>query len=186
MKNRYLSLEHAFYMVALAIAMTLRLLTLGKQPLSDFEAGWALQALQVSKGGAILIGANPAYVHITAILFFIFGSSNFLARILPALAGCALVLAPWLLRERIGRTAAILLAFGLALDPGFVGISHLAGGPMPAIAIASLAVLDVVKGEEGNCRYFLWSGSIKWPVNLARTAWIWLGLHRCLCKYLKK
>ena len=127
------TLEHAFYALALALAVGLRFLHLGTLPLSDFEAAWALQALRVTQGYHPVLGPNPAYVHLTAVLFYIFGASDFLARFWPALAGCVLVLVPWFLRSRFGRIPALVLAFGLALDPGLVAMSHLAGEPMLAI-----------------------------------------------------
>src|SRR5512138_3796328 len=93
------------------------------------------------------MGLMTAYVPLTAILFGIFDATNFLARFWPALSGTALVLTPWALRGRFGRPAAILLAFGLALDPGLVAMSHLAGGPMLAIAFLVLTALAWVKGK---------------------------------------
>jgi hypothetical protein len=141
MKKSEPTLEHAFYVLALALAFSLRFLHLGALPLSDFEADWALQALRVVQGLRPAIGPNPAYVHLTAILFYIFGASNFLARFWPALAGSSLILAPWLLRNRFGRIPALVLAFGLALDPGLVAMSHLAGGPMLAITCLVLTGL---------------------------------------------
>jgi predicted membrane-bound mannosyltransferase len=126
------TLEHAFYAIALAFAISLRFFHLGALPLSNFEADWALQALRIIQGLRPTIGPNPAYVHLTAVLFFLFSATNFLARFWPALAGTALVLAPWLLRRRMGRIPALVLAFGLALDPGLVAMSRLAGGPILA------------------------------------------------------
>jgi len=147
MKNRPLTLEHAIYALVLAIAIGLRFTHLGALSLSDFEAGWALQALRVVQGLKPAIGTNPAYVHLTASLFFIFGASDFLARFWPAVAGCALVMAPWFLRKRLGRLPAIVLAFGLALDPGLVAMSHLAGGPMLAITFLVLTGLMWMEGR---------------------------------------
>jgi hypothetical protein len=135
------TLEHAFYILALALAVGLRFLHLDKLPLSNYEADWALQALHVAQGLQPAIGSNPAYVHLTAIFFFMFGATDFLARLMPALAGTALVMAPWLLRNRIGRIPALVLAFGLALDPGLVAMSRLAGGPVLAITFLALAGL---------------------------------------------
>src|SRR5512136_2562705 len=117
MKKFEPTLEHAFYALALVIAVTLRFLHLGALPLSDFEADWALQAWRVAQGLKPALGPDPAYIHLTAITFYLFGATNFLARFWPALAGSALVLAPWLLRSRFGRIPALVLAFGFALDP---------------------------------------------------------------------
>jgi len=154
MKNRPLTLEHALYALALGLAVGLRFLHLGTLPLSDNEANWALQALRVAQGLKPALGPNPAYVHLTAISFFIFGASNFLARFWPALAGSLLVLAPWFLRSRFGRIPALVLAFGLAFDPGLVAISHLAGGPMLAITSLVLTGLLWLDGRRLAAGFF--------------------------------
>jgi hypothetical protein len=146
MKNFRPTIEHAFYALVLSIAAGLRFVHLGGLPLSDYEANWALQALNIIRGLRPAVGPNPAYVHLTAILFYIFGATNFLARFWPALAGTALALLPWSLRGRIGRVPALILAFGLAIDPGLVAMAHLAGGPMLAITfLAFTAVLWTAK-----------------------------------------
>jgi hypothetical protein len=128
------SFEQTLYALAILIAFILRFVNLGSLPLSDFEANWALQSLHIVEGLKPAIGANPACVHLTAILFFIFGSTNFLARFVPALAGSLLVVVPILLRERIGRIPSLLLAFFLACDPGLLSLSRLAGSSILAIA----------------------------------------------------
>ena len=131
--------EHLLYITAFGLALVSRFLALGVAPLSDFEAGWAMQALQVSRGVPTDLGPQPGYVLLTGVVFFIFGSSNALARLWPALAGSLLIWAPYLFRRRLGQVAAIILAFGLALDPGLVSLSRLAGGPMFAIGFGLLA-----------------------------------------------
>ena len=166
MKKFEPTLEHAFYALAFAVAICLRFLHLGALPLSDYEADWALQALRIVQGLKPAIGTNPAYVHLTAVLFYIFGATNFLARFWPALAGSALVLAAWFLRGRFGRIPALILAFGLALDPGLVAMSHLAGGPMLAITFLVLTALMWVDGRRAAAGLFaglaLLSGASVW------------------------
>ena len=169
MKKFQPTLEHAFYALALALAIGLRFLHLGALPLSDFEADWALQALRVAQGLKPVLGPNPAYVHLTALLFFIFGGTNFLARFWPALAGCVLVLTPWLLRGRFGRIPALMLAFGLALDPGLVAMSHLAGGPMLAITCLVLTGLMWLDGRRAAAGLFAGLALLSGPS-------VWFGL----------
>ncbi|HEY5269335.1 MAG TPA: hypothetical protein VII97_03305 [Anaerolineales bacterium] len=163
------TLEHAFYALALALAVGLRFLHLGALPLSDFEADWALQALRVTQGLQPALGPNPAYVHLTAILFYIFGATNFLARFWPALAGCALILAAWFLRSRFGRIPALVLAFGLAIDPGLVAMSHLAGGPMLAITCLILTGLMWLDGHRSYAGFFAGLALLSGPS-------VWFGL----------
>ena len=169
MKNRTITLEHALYGLAIALAAGYRFLHLGALPLSDYEADWALQALQVTQGLKPAIGNNPAYVHLTAILFYIFGTTNFLARFWPALAGSALVIAPWFLRNRIGRLPALVLAFGLVIDPGLAAMSHLAGGMM--IAITSLVLAGVLWMDRKRSIAGLFAG-----LALISGPSIWFGL----------
>jgi hypothetical protein len=169
MKKFEPTLEHAFYILALVIAVGLRFLHLGALPLSDFEADWALQALQINQGLHPAIGPNPAYVHLTAVLFYILGATNFLARFWPALAGSALVLAAWFLRGRFGRIPALILAFGLAIDPGLVAMSHLAGGPMLAITFLVLTALTWMDGRPTAAGLFGGLALLSGPS-------VWLGL----------
>lgn len=133
MLKKPLTLEFALYILAISLALGLRFLHLGTLSLSDYEARFALESLGIASGGKEMLGSNPAYTNLTAILFFIFSGSDFTARFLPALAGAGLLMAPFFLRERIGRLPALVLAFGLALDPGLNAMSRLAGGPMLAV-----------------------------------------------------
>jgi hypothetical protein len=144
MDIRRIKLETFLFMIAFLLALVLRFYQLGAAPLSDSESVWALQSylianpdLQTSGFG---IGPNPAYVFSTGFLFTIFGASNFLARFWPALAGSILVLAPVLIRRNIGIQAALISAFGLAIDPGLVAVSRTAGGPILALAFGLIAL----------------------------------------------
>ena len=146
MKLRPASRETFLYVLALILALVVRLYNLGAAPLSDYEAVGALHALHIADPQDHPLAAGPSgpvpasYLALTGPLFFLFGSSNFLARLWPALAGVLLACLPILLRKHIGRSAAIILAFGLALDPGLVTVSRLAGGPMLALACGLLAL----------------------------------------------
>lgn len=131
--------ESALYLIAFLLAAALRFVQLGALPLSDAEAEWALGALRVVGGARPILGSQPIYILPTSALFFLFGDSNFLARFVPALTGSALVLVPYLFRERIKPVPALLLAFFLALDPGLVSLSRQAGSLIPALTFVLLA-----------------------------------------------
>ncbi len=132
--------ETALFLLALLLGLTIRLVGLGVQPLSDQEAKWALQALDVAKGMRTVVGSNSGYVALTSALFFAFGdASNLLARLIPALAGGALILVPMLFREQIKPRPAVILAFALALEPGLTALSRQAGSAMPALTFTLAA-----------------------------------------------
>src|SRR3972149_5232739 len=142
MKRQTLTIEQCLYLLAFLLALGVRLLRLGAVPLSEFEAGWALQALGLSRGETILLGTQPLYTLFTSLVFALLGSSNGLARTLPALAGSALVFVPYLWSRGFYRFRGVawIAAFGLALDPGLVAASRLAGGPAPALTFVLLAL----------------------------------------------
>lgn len=143
MNLRKITNEQIFYSLAFLLAIFLRFLNLGAFPLSDQEANWALQAQQISQltpSREAAIGSQPAYIFLTGMSFILFNTSNFMARFWPALSGALLVLAPFLFREKLGKKAALILAWVLAIDPGLVIVSRQAGGPMMALGFVALAV----------------------------------------------
>ncbi|MBU0510199.1 MAG: hypothetical protein KJ638_00665, partial [Chloroflexi bacterium] len=143
MSTKRITPEHLLYFLAFTLALSLRLLNLGQAPLSDFEAGWALQAWEAARGGFAAFGPNPGYMMLTSAAFMLLDIGNAVARFWPAMAGSLLVLAPFAFRRLLGRKAALILAFGLAFDPGMVALSHLAGGPMLAIVCGVFALTFV-------------------------------------------
>lgn len=173
MQSPRLTIENVLWGLVLTLALGVRLLNLGSVPLSDPEAGWALQALSIFPGDAniepVAPGAQPGYLALSGLLFALFGSSDGLARLLPALAGGLLCLGPYFFRDRLGRPAALIMAFGLALDPGMVAVSRLAGGPMPAISFGLLALGMLAAGRA------VWAGVFFGLALLGGPA-IWQGL----------
>ena len=132
--------ETLLYTLALVLGLAVRLIQLGTLPLSDLEARWALQALGVAQGTGPALGSQPAYVVLTALLFYAYGGgTNFLARLVPVLVGSALVLAPRLFRQRLKPRPAVVLAFCLALEPGLVALSRQAGSSILAVTFLLFA-----------------------------------------------
>ena len=131
--------EGWLYWLAFLIALGFRLIQLGASPLTDSEATLALQALHLAQGKAPLLGPQPGYILFTSILFSVINTTNFMARFLPAIAGSALVFAPYFFRDKIKPRPALILAFLLAIDPGLVALSRQAGGAMMSVAFLLFA-----------------------------------------------
>ena len=74
-------------------------------PLTGPEAALALQAQQLAQGVHPQISPQAGYVIWTSLLFYIFQTSQFLARFWPAAAGSLLILAPYLFRRQLGARA---------------------------------------------------------------------------------
>jgi predicted membrane-bound mannosyltransferase len=139
MKINRITIELGLFLLAAALALSVRLLHLG-YPLSDFEAEWALRALAVSRGEHTVLGPGPGYALLTGATFFLLDNNNAIARLWPALVGSALVFLPFMLRKQLGQLAALVFAFGIALNPGLVASSRLVGGPMLSIGFGLLAI----------------------------------------------
>jgi hypothetical protein len=139
MRFRSVKHESVLYVIAFILAVALRFIQLGASPLSDTEAQWALQAFKVAQGTRPLLGPQPIYLLPTSLFFFLFGTSNFLARFIPALTGSALILVPYLFRQRLKPIPGLFLAFFLAFDPGLISLSRQAGSLMPALTFVLLA-----------------------------------------------
>ena len=133
MNSSPLKNEGWLYGLAFLIAVGFRFIQLGAAPLTDSEARLALQAFQLAHGENPLLAPQPAYILFTSIFFAIIESTNFMARVVPALAGSALVFAPYFLREKIKPRPTLILAFLFAIDPGLVALSRISGGTMLAV-----------------------------------------------------
>ncbi len=161
--------EGWLYGLAFLIALGLRLLQLGTAPLTDSEANLAMQALHIANGTRPLLGPQPAYILLTSVLFLVFESSNFMARLIPALVGSAMVFTPMFFREKLGARPALILAFLFAIDPGLVALSRLAGGVVLAVAFTLFA------WGMWNRRFFVLTGVFTGLALLSGTS-IWMGL----------
>jgi hypothetical protein len=164
-----LKYEGWLYGLAFLIALGLRLVQLGTAPLTDSEANFALQALHIANGTRPLLGPQPAYILLTSVLFLIFESSNFMARLIPGIMGSVMVFAPMLFRGQLRPRPALILAFLFAIDPGLVALSRLAGGVVLAVAFTLFA------WGMWNHRRFVLAGIFAGLALLSGTS-IWMGL----------
>jgi predicted membrane-bound mannosyltransferase len=61
---------------------------------------------------------GPSLFHITALMYFLFGDSDFSARMGPALFGIAMVILPYWFRPWLGRVGALAASFMILISPG--------------------------------------------------------------------
>ena len=117
------SLTTVVWLAVIAAAAALRLARLDHLPLTIDESARAFAAWQTSQGDTPAGWPGDMTASLTAYLFSIFGSSDLLARLLPALAGSALVALLWPLSRYVGG-AALAAAGLLAFSPLFVHLSR--------------------------------------------------------------
>lgn len=165
------------YLLAFLLAFGLRFIRLGVPALTDSEALLALDTLHLTQGATNAISSHVAYTNLTALLFFVFGTTNFLARFWPALAGCGLVFVPFLFREQIKPRPAILLAFFLAIDPALVALSRQVGSPILAIAFSLFAAGFLFRHHARLAGIFLALALLSGPS-------LWVGLLSLLLAWM--
>jgi hypothetical protein len=168
-KETRITREIIVYSLIFITALLLRLTLLGRSPLVDSEAAWAFQAWQIHLGEQISVGSQVGYLSFTEILFSLFGGSEFLARLWPALAGSLIVWVPYLLRKKLDQFPALLLAVGLAFDPALASVSRLAAGPIPALVFLLLSAAAFYRGKWSWLAISLGLGLLSGPA-------FWLGI----------
>jgi len=114
------SVEALAWAALLALAAALRLASLERPPFSLAEAGRALDAARVADGTVPAGWSGDLAAALTSYLFRIFGESQFVARLAPAVAGAALVGVVWLARPWLGRAGALVAGVLVGFSPLFV------------------------------------------------------------------
>lgn len=173
-----LTVEHLLYWTALLLAAAMRLFALGAMPLYPHEAHNAWLAWLVATGQSVQQSGAPssALYHLLQSFIFLPGfTSDAVARLAPAVAGIALVALPWWWRSWLGRGAALVLAFLLAIDPWMVAFSRMADGTMLSIFFALLTLTAILYDPVDEAIRLRWQaiGAISAGLLLASGAMAW-------------
>lgn len=130
------------------IAFFLRFMGINKMPLSELEASSGLQALSLFSSANHTGIVQPLYIITTSVLFKLFNSSNFTARLLPFICGMIFIVLPYFLKENIGNKKALLLSAFFAIDPALIAWSKMADGMMPAILFFYAALISFILSND--------------------------------------
>ena len=119
----------AAYAVVVIAAAVMRLWELGARAIHHDESLHAYYAWELYSGNGLIHNPmmhGPFQMEATAGLFFLFGDSDYTARLLYAVAGTALVLMPLLFRSRLGDMGALITSVMLTLSPAMLYYSRFA------------------------------------------------------------
>ena len=154
--------ELAAYGGILALAAAMRLWDLGSRAIHHDESLHAFYAWNLYSGNGFQHNPmmhGPFQMEATAAAFFLFGDSDFTARLLYALAGTALVALPFFFRSRLGRLGAVLVSVLLAFSPAMLYFSRFARNDiLMAVWTLGLVISMWRYLDEGKSRY-LYIGS---------------------------
>ena len=104
---------------------------------------------------------GPFQVELTALIFAIFGDTEFTARIAYVLFGTALVMLPYYLRDHIGRAGGVIAAVMLTLSPTLLYFSRFGRNDiLMAFFATSLIIVMWRYIHEGKDRYLYWAAAV--------------------------
>ncbi|MDI3339876.1 MAG: glycosyltransferase family 39 protein [Sphaerobacter sp.] len=140
-----LSWEGVGWIAAVLVAALVRLIQQTTWPLGATEAGIAADGLALATGGTLSPSAwtHPLVVEAEALALFLFGPSDAVVRLVPAVAGLGALLLLRPLRHWVGRSAALAAAVLLALSPTLTFAARIAGSAALLVP-GSLLVLVLV------------------------------------------
>lgn len=138
--------EKVLYLTMILVALATRVWGLGVRVQSHDESlhtkySWNLYAGQGFQHTPLMHG--PFLFHATAVSYFLFGDSDFTARLVVALIGVAVVAFPYLFRRWLGRAGALLASFFLLISPSIAYYSRYIRHDLPVILWALIVVLAV-------------------------------------------
>jgi uncharacterized protein (TIGR03663 family) len=119
--------EKAIYFGIFLVAVVSRFWDLGARAMSHDESLHALYSYYLYNGTGYQHNPmmhGPFLFHANALIYFLFGDSDYTARIMPALFGVFLVMSPLLLRRWLGRLGAIVASVMLLISPSILYYSR--------------------------------------------------------------
>lgn len=152
--------ELVAYPALVVAALVARLWDLGSRAMHHDESLHALYSYNLAVGDGYRhdpMMHGPFQMEATAGIFLLLGDSDFTARLLYALAGTVLVALPFFLRQRLGRTGALLAATMLAASPAMFYFSRFARNDI-LMAVWTLALVIAMWRflDEGKTKYLFW------------------------------
>ncbi len=148
--------------VILLLAIVTRFYALGDRAVSHDEMthakfSWNLYAGRGFRHDPLMHG--PLLFEATALIYALFGVSDFTARIYAATVGVALVMTPWLLRKWLGKHGALYASIMLLISPAITYYSRYTREDMPVLLWTTLLLWALLQ--------YLDTGKTRWLYGMA-------------------
>lgn len=161
--------EAGVYLLFTLIAILTRFWDLGSRAMSHDESlhalySWKLYAGQGYRHDPMMHG--PFLFHANALSYFLFGDSDYTARVVPALFGVVLVILPYFLRRWLGRTGALGTSALLLISPSFLYYSRYIRNDIYAAVWTMLMVIALFGYIAEHKARYLYLGSAALSLSL--------------------
>ncbi len=148
-----LNWEVIAYTVIIVLALITRFADLGARVMSHDESlhtyySWRLYEFGEFSHTPLMHG--PLLFHMTALSYFLFGDSDFSARIYPAFLGVLIVAFPVLFRRWLGHMGAIFASIMLLISPQLLYYNRYIRHDTPTIFFALLMIYAILQYLDGN------------------------------------
>jgi predicted membrane-bound mannosyltransferase/DNA-binding beta-propeller fold protein YncE len=127
---------------------------------------------------------GPILFHMTALNYFLFGDSDFSARIYTAVLGVLMVMSPLLFQRWLGRKGAILAAILLLISPLVMYYNRYIREDTPAVLFSIIMVyctmmyLDGPKNQKRKAHWlYIFSAALLANLGTKETAFIYVGVY---------
>ena len=149
--------EMIAYGALIIAAAAMRLWDLGYRAVHHDESLHAFYSWKLADGQGFThdpLMHGPFQFEATAVIFFIFGDSDYTSRLLYAIAGTALVALPILFRSRLGNLGAVFTSVMLAFSPALLYFSRFARNDiLMAVWVFGIVICMWRYIDEGRHRY---------------------------------
>ncbi len=148
--------------VILLLAILTRFYALGDRAVSHDEMthakfSWNLYSGRGFRHDPLMHG--PLLFEATALIYFLFGVSDFTARIYAATVGVALVMTPWLLRKWLGKHGALFASTMLLISPAITYYARYTRHDTPLMLMTMLLLWTLLQ--------YLDTGKTRWLYGMA-------------------
>src|SRR5215217_537701 len=136
--------------IAIAVGVALRFAQLDVLALSPVEGRRAFQAYSFFRGstsgpGFELPDTSPVFLLLQSFSLFLFGATDVVARVVPAILGSGIVVLAWLMAPFVGRARALGMAALAAISPTLLYSSRTADVEIAVAFFSLLVVLAVLR-----------------------------------------
>jgi uncharacterized protein (TIGR03663 family) len=154
--------ELIIYSLILIAAIATRFWDLGSRPLHHDESLHAFFSWRYYAGLGYIhdpMMHGPFLFHLNALMYLLFGASDFVARVAPAAFGVAMVMLPVFLRKELGRWGAIAAAVLFLVSPTFLYYSRFIRNDIYCAVWAMIMLIAVVRYADRPRTKYLITGA---------------------------
>jgi len=186
--SRHITLnwEVIAFIVILLLAIFTRFFILGERVMSHDESLHTRFSYNLYSEGDFShtpLMHGPILFHAAAFSYYVFGDSDFSARIYTAALGVLMVMSPWLFRQWLGRWGVVLASIMLLISPLMLYYHRYIRHDTPSIMAALImlwAMLMYINGPDNQKRRAHWlyiiAFSMIWNLGSKETAFIYIAI----------